>query len=366
MREFLSFDVVMQTIRRPVNIPNLVETVQHNCDVADARFAGDDTLCIYLLKMREYYRWVNELHCGEVIDREKLGNWIMQKEAAWDDKEEQDYHPLILGDQQFDRFDNKQINNILNPLGMIYSGGLGRRNRPIFFLGNLDAVEEAANCRVLICGRELARSMAAPPAMSHAGFIYVRRDALRRYLAALVEEWKWARRDNAMADVMKYYGFDTAPDDALDTMVDREQENLILHEIGERIAEEMIGEGWQLAVGEIDNPIQELKMRAVRDNLADCVTSLPAFLTLSDQVSLDFYYANMTPLRREMFPSFCEAYQTAKRRGGYQALSRVVAQGRHHWLKMSQVLVSHRECEAKKPSSVELESVDQLLERCVF
>lgn len=107
-------------------------------------------------------------------------------------------------------------------------------------------------------------------------------------------------------------------------------------------------------------------MRAVRDNLADCVTSLPAFLTLSDQVSLDFYYANMTPLRREMFPSFCEAYRTAKRQGGYQALSRVVAQGRHHWLKMSRVLVSHRERKAKKSSTVELESVDQLLERCVF
>ena len=35
----------------------LLSAVQRNCHISDARHAGDYTLCIYLLKMREYFRW---------------------------------------------------------------------------------------------------------------------------------------------------------------------------------------------------------------------------------------------------------------------------------------------------------------------
>ena len=38
-------------------ISELTKTVQKNCHIADASHAGDYTLCIYLLKMRELYRW---------------------------------------------------------------------------------------------------------------------------------------------------------------------------------------------------------------------------------------------------------------------------------------------------------------------
>jgi hypothetical protein len=356
----------MQSIKDSVDVPRLVEAVQFNCNVADARFAGDDTLCIYLLKMREFYRWSAGADFDGAIDRELLGNWITQKESLWDQMEEQEYKTIAIGSREFDCFDNKSINKILNPLGLVYSGGLGRRSRPIFFLAHLEATESTANCKVLISGEELARNMTAPPGMSHRGYIYVRRDALRRYLAGMVEEWKWAKRDNAMAAVLSHYGFEQAPGEALETLLDCEQENLILHEIGERIAEDMIGEGWQLVVKDIKNPVQELKVRAVRDNLADCMTSLPALLALEDRISIDFYYANMTPLRREMFPSFCEAYRIAKSHGDYRNLSRVVARGRKHWLSVSRQLVSSRDQKFEHASEVEHQNVDDLLQHSVF
>lgn len=348
------------------DLPKLVETVQHNCDIADARFAGEDTLCIYLLKMREYYRWRTDASLNEPLDSEQLGNWIQHMEMNWEEMESQDYLPLKLGDQSYDRFDNRRINEIINPLGYVYSGGLGRRNQPVFFLGQLENVETTANCTVLISDKELARNIAAPPGMSHRGYIYVRRDALRRYLAMQIEEWRLSRKNEAMLNVMAHYGFDHTPDSALETLLDREQENLILHEIGERIAEELIGEGWRNVIKNTKDPIHELKLRAVRDNLADCVTSLPAFLSLRDQISLDFYYANMTPLRREMFPSFCAAYQSAKSVGDYRKLRNVVVQGRKHWLKMSRELVSFRERNFQRSKAVDIEYVDRLLERCVF
>ena len=43
------------------NFPQLASVVQHNCDVSDARHAGDYGMCSFLLKMREYYRWEHQL-----------------------------------------------------------------------------------------------------------------------------------------------------------------------------------------------------------------------------------------------------------------------------------------------------------------
>ena len=42
----------------------LVDAVQTNCDIADARHAADLPLCIYLLQMREFYRWEHGLTFG--------------------------------------------------------------------------------------------------------------------------------------------------------------------------------------------------------------------------------------------------------------------------------------------------------------
>ena len=35
----------------------LVEAVQANCNITDARHARNMTMCTYLLEMRELYRW---------------------------------------------------------------------------------------------------------------------------------------------------------------------------------------------------------------------------------------------------------------------------------------------------------------------
>ncbi|MEO8677345.1 MAG: hypothetical protein ABI569_17355, partial [Casimicrobiaceae bacterium] len=55
------------------NLPRLTSAVQHNCDISDARFAGDYGLCTFLLKMREYYRWENELPFAHALPKDELG-----------------------------------------------------------------------------------------------------------------------------------------------------------------------------------------------------------------------------------------------------------------------------------------------------
>ena len=57
-------------------LTELRSNVQHNCHISDALHAGDYTLCIYLLKMRESFRWENALGFDERIDNDNIGRWL--------------------------------------------------------------------------------------------------------------------------------------------------------------------------------------------------------------------------------------------------------------------------------------------------
>ena len=59
-----------------LNLGHLVNTVQKNCHISDARHAGDFTLCIFLLKMREFYRWEQGLPFGAALGRGEVGDWL--------------------------------------------------------------------------------------------------------------------------------------------------------------------------------------------------------------------------------------------------------------------------------------------------
>ncbi len=332
------------------SVERLIETVQYNADVSDACYAGQYPLCVYLMKMRDYFRWHQGLNACEPVGRNALGEWIPLMESRWEQLEDQDgaFRALPLSVGEVDCFDNEAVNEVLNPAGYVYAGIHGRGGAPTFFLANLllhDTTENPESVRspktsldLLVSGRELARTMTAPPAMSAPGQIFVRRDALGRYLGSMIEEWSWKREDNAMGKVIHHYGFDKDPQGALDRFLETEMENVILHEIGERLAGALIGDGWQCLLSRVEDPLTELKIRAVRDNLADCLAALPACLTLENWPSVDFFYANMTPLRKELFPSFCVAYQEAREDGNYSALAPVIARAGRHWLRVSRAL----------------------------
>lgn len=332
-------------------LTDIVSTVQQNCDIADARYAGEDTLCIYLLRMRDYYHWISGLPMQSSVDREALGQWISDTEQRWEDLEEREFAPLPLPRGPTDVFDTVAINKALHPLGYTYSAGLGRHCYPVFFVGKLAYTEEAGSQRVLVSGRELARGLIAPPAASRGGEIVIRRDALRRYLHGMVEECSMNKGRTAMARAISHYDFDHHPVRAMEAMVEHELENLILHEIGEQVAGDLIGERWHPLLASMENPVDEIRARAVRDNLADCATSLPSFLALGDTASLDFYYANMTPLRRQMFPGFCDAYCESRARGEFSRLSAVIRDARHYWLDVGRNLVSKFDRQSSRKSA---------------
>lgn len=316
-----------------MTIPSGLRTaVTRNCLIADARHARSYTMCTYLLKMREYYRWEKGYGFDKNLPKEDLGNWLEAREKLWETVEEAPFSPLPIAGTEYDPFESDAINGILNPLGLVYSGGYGGYAEPHFFLGDLLKAEEREGYIVLLSGGEYARDLAAPPAMTQGHTIYVRRESLRRMLWERVEEWRWKPTPGPMQNALAHYGFDRDPVGALENMTDRETETTVLHELGECHAGELLGGTWNDMLLSIATSKAELVARAVRDHLADNLSVLPTLLAQGNTPSLHFYFANFRGMRRELYPELMTAYRTAAETGQWDALEETITAHRDVWL----------------------------------
>jgi hypothetical protein len=325
----------------PGELQALSLRVQRNCDIADARYAGNDTLCIYLLKMREFYRWMRRLPYSAALDREEVGDWVIRQERLWEDLEGKDLEPLTLGERRFDPFDHESINHRLDPHGLVYGAGFGRGARPLFFLGSVVSREDFDGYRIYVVGEEQARDLVAPPAMSRGEVIFVRTESVRRMLHEMIEAWQFrgAPPEDAMARALRTYGYVPGQEAGFETVVNSEVESAVWHEVGEVLAGRMLGPGWQERVLEVAGSRGERVMRAVRDHLADSLTTLPALLEGGHDGALHFYFANLTGMRASLAPHLRKAYESWVERGSTHALKRLVAPSREHWLSVARLLL---------------------------
>ena len=314
------------------NLPQLASVVQRNCDISDARHAGDYGMCTFLLKMREYYRWENELPFARSLPRDELGEWLKTREQAWGGMEADAFAPLPLERGALDPFDAAAANRELLPQGCVYGAGYGRMGKPVFFLGELLRVEERAGLTIRVSSCEYARELAAPPAMLQGGTIFVRLESVRRYLWEKIEEWQWRRQGGAMARVLASYDFLADPESALARMAGNEMETMILHEIGEARAGELLGEAWDEMIVSVAGTPAEIEARSVRDLLADCLSTLPALIERANLPALHFHFATFDAPRRQLFPQALEAYEEFLRSGSLRRLEQVAREGAERWL----------------------------------
>lgn len=312
-------------------ITALAEAVQTNCHIADAAYAGDYTLCTYLLKMREYYRWEKRLPFQSALPNDQVGDWLTEREAMWEELRGKPFQALEIDGQRYDPFDSAAINAALLEHKLVYSGGLGASCRPHFFLARLGRRELHRDYQILVASDEFARDLSAPPAMSHDHTIYIRRESLRRMLWEKVEEWNWRKQEGAMGRAVAYYDFQHDVDSALEAMTDNETEAVILHEIGEVKAGSLLGEEWHQLLAELPHSAAELMVRAVRDHLADCVSTLPALIESPTPACLHFYFGNLRAMRKQMFPELTRAYERWVQQDDLESLQSAAERGGRHW-----------------------------------
>lgn len=330
------------------NLPQLVEAVQTNCYINDARHAQDMTMCTYLLEMRQFYRWEHSMPYSQSLPKDELGNWLTEREALWGDLEEQGYRPIPTTSGPHDPFEAEAINADLLAAGLVYGGGIGRFHRPHFFLGRLQRREQRHGFTVLTADCEYARDLIAPPAAMLNRTIYIRREAVQDFLWSKVEEWTWKRQDNALGRALACYDFDHAPDAALDKMTEAEIEAMILHELGEGLVGEMLDEArWQQMLAGCTRHKPEIVARAVRDNLADCLMTLPTLIERDESSSIHFYFGNFSGMRAKLFPLAYQAYRAGVESGNWMRLRNAVEQGREHWLSVSRQLLAVDRADAR-------------------
>lgn len=316
---------------RDFDLDNIVGAVQQNCHISDAQFAGDLTLCTFLLKMRELYRWENAIPLTREMPRSEVGDWMNVRGQLWDGLENAPYVSVPLVDGPADPFEAARINAELIDHGYVYSGGYGRHCKPHFFLGELVRRERQHGFDIYVSGRELARDLEAPPGMYLDRTLFIRTEALRRWLWEKYEEWRWNRKNTAMGRAIAAYPFGEAPEAALDAMTATEQESVILHELGEARVGEQLGEAWEKLLLAVLRSRAEIILRAVRDLYADCVSSLPGLIERGDPAALHFFFANFVGMRRQLAPELYTAYEAWVEHGAWQAIADAAAAGVARW-----------------------------------
>ena len=312
----------------------LARAVQHNCNISDARFAGNYTMCIYLLKMREYFRWEMEQDFGSTLTRDDVGKWLSEREQLWSDIEDQDYAHLDIAGELHDPFHSGPINSKLLEHGLVYSAGIGQKSKPHFFLADLVKHEQHNGFDIYISAREYARDLTSPPAMSQEKTIYIRRESFKRMIWEKTEQWRWSKPRNAMAFAIACYDFDNDLQAALDQMTDHELESAILHEIGEIKAGQFLNH-WQEMMSQLMFTQAEIMARAVRDHLADAISTLPVLLQNRQDASIHFYMANLTNMRKHLFPSLVDAYNDWLDSKDTSRLEELVDNGKDHWKRVA-------------------------------
>ena len=321
----------------------LVRAVQSNCDISDARHARDLTLCTYLLAMREFYRWESGMPFSEKLAKADVGAWIARREALWETIEEAEYVDLPLRGRTHDRFAAGEVNAVLASRGLVYGAGIGRFGKPLFFLGHLSRDERREDARILVSGREYARDLSPFPAALLGDTIYLRQESLERWLWEKIETWGVRKPGGALREVLDAYRFDVDPHSAVEQMVEAESQTLILHELGELEAGKLLGGEWEEMCGGFSGRRAEMLARAVRDNLADCLVTLPALLERNAIASIHFWFSNFEGMRRELFPRMACAYDCWSSGGDLCPLSGAIQAGQEHWREVAlQLLASHR------------------------
>ncbi len=318
----------------------LCEVVQHNCNIADAKHAGNFTMCVYLMKMREYCRWDKGYSCTDVMSKQEVGEWVTQRESLWGSLEQKPFKSIHIDGQIFDPFETDAINSTLQSYGMVYSGGIGVRCVPHFFLAKLEKKKSYDDCQVVISSEECARDLGSPPAMTLENKIFIRKESIRRLLWEKLQEWQWHKIENAACRAFSYYDFNNDINVALDQMTEVESQFIILHEQGEIKASKILGNQWKQLLVSVTSARLELMLRAVKDFYADSISTLPVLFGENRVASIRFYAANMNPVRKQVCPSFLKIYQQWCDDGNLSALQNWLVISTSHWAEVSeQVLV---------------------------
>ena len=143
-----------------------------------------------------------------------------------------------------------------------------------------------------------------------------------------------------MARAVAHYPFETAVERALDEMTLAEMVTIEAHERGEYEAGLELGPVWDEMLIDLSLTPAEIVARAVRDHLADCTHTLPMLVDEGRDASLHFFMANLSAMRKQLFPSLQQAYTRWLEGADRTVFSDLVERGRDHWGQTAEAMLA--------------------------
>jgi hypothetical protein len=287
--------------------------VLENCTISDSRHAGLYSICGLALRLRDLYKWENGLDPWVEKDSSEILEWIGEKEEKWEDLAEEEFRNLMILDRQYDPFETKAINALLEPHGLIYGAGYVHSLKPTFFLAILEEKEEINGHPVYVLGHELARDLFTVPALSQDDCILVRKESAKLFLWDQIFHVKKSGRE-ALSFALEALGLSLQDTKALHQNLEKifkaEIETYIYHELGEIEDTVFDRDIWREIIGTFPHTAIEHLVRAVKDFLADTKENgtLRFIISERNKTSLGLYVAFIDGLRKELFPELIEAF----------------------------------------------------------
>ncbi len=322
----------------------IIRDIQYNCDISDARDHGIYSMCTMVLKLRNLYKWEHGIEPWQEAEPADLLDWIDSKEKYWQTMVEQPYRQLKLNGSLYPPEALLKINNSIKKMGLVYGCGYGRSMKAVFFVAeNLEELH-ISGCRVFILGKELAKEMASPFAMTQEGIIYVRRESLRYFLWDQIQELRSSCRTSFRHALLLHGVLDEKGQlaqhllkEKIDTIVDTELSLFIYHEIGEVLQKTLDSATLQKIIITFPASVIELACRSIKDILADThpqglVTHL---IREKRETSLSFYVGFLDGLRKMLFPEIFEAFSTFLENSDWQVVEQARAKCRKRNLELA-------------------------------
>ncbi len=302
-------------------LESLQEQIMYNCRISDGRYGGVFSLCGFLLRMRDYYKWETNLDPWEEPDSQELLQWVEHKEDLWGETASRDLIPLTIGPSVFDPFDVDAINARIIDAGLFYGAGYATGMKPTFFLATASSRKILNNMQVHILDHELARDLFTSPAMRQGGHIIARPRTMAAMLWDLILEKKPSTL-SALSYALAQYSLDLeglqrSPGKYSATLwriARDESETCVYHEVGEAMQEEFDLEVWQEMVAAHANTLVEKVARAAKDLLADTHEHgmLAHIIEHRKKSSLGLYLCLTEPLAKRLFPEIKPAFDRIK------------------------------------------------------
>ncbi len=336
----------MNTAGQTAELNTLIDDIQYNCNISDARDHGIYSMCTMVLKLRNLYKWEKGIEPWDEPEPGELLDWIEAKENYWESLADKPFRRLAINGQSYSPVDCTEINALFQGEKLVYGAGYGRSMKAVFYVAELLEERIVGGCPVVIMGNERAKEMASPFAMAQEGTVFIRREPLRYFLWDQINELRSSCRASFRHGLLLHgllkddqLDIDTFKE-KLDVIVDQEMDIFIYHEVGELLQDILDSATLQKIVHTFPNSVIELICRSIKDILADTHPAglIAHLLQKKRQTSLSFYVGFLDGMRKELFPEIVKAWNDFNTSSDWHLIEQAREMGRTRLLELAKTI----------------------------